>query len=136
MSQTKESNWKQHSSSLSVAKTDTKTIKRKNLTLVHTTTVTSEDYWKSQLLFGLHITEMTLWGGVLAVLKIKNGYRQCCFVFYLLKILKSLIFYRVVTKISSCRVNTTSRRGIKRLGISFGSIFLLFSNKSSWGPLS
>ena len=29
----------------------------------------------------------------------------------------------VVTKISSCRVNTTSRRGIKRLGISFGSIF-------------
>ena len=43
---------------------------------------------------------------------------------------------RVVTKISSCRVNTTSRRGIKRLGISCGSIFLLFSNKSSWGPLS
>ena len=42
---------------------------------------------------------------------------------------------RVVTKISSCRVNTTSRRGIKRLGISFGSIFLLFSNKSSRGPL-
>ena len=43
---------------------------------------------------------------------------------------------RVVTKISSCRVNTTSRRGIKRLGISFGSIFLLFSKKSSRGPLS
>ena len=42
----------------------------------------------------------------------------------------------VVTKISSCRVNTTSRRRIKRLGISCGSIFLLFSNKSSWGPLS
>ena len=30
----------------------------------------------------------------------------------------------------------TSRRGIKRVGISFGSIFLLFSNKSSRGPLS
>ena len=45
-------------------------------------------------------------------------------------------FIRVVTKISSCRVNTTSRQGIKRLGISCGSIFLLFSNKSSWGPLS
>ena len=43
---------------------------------------------------------------------------------------------RVVTKISSCRVNTTSWRGIKRLAISFGSIFLLFSNKSSRGPLS
>ena len=43
---------------------------------------------------------------------------------------------RIVTKISSCRVNTTSRQGIKRLGISFGSIFLLFSNKSSRGPLS
>ena len=41
---------------------------------------------------------------------------------------------RVVTKISSCRVNTTRRRGFKRLGISFGSIFLLFSNKSSRGP--
>ena len=43
---------------------------------------------------------------------------------------------RVVTKISSCQVVTTSRQGIKRLGISFGSIFLLFSNKSSLGPLS
>ena len=40
---------------------------------------------------------------------------------------------RVVTKISSCQVNTTSRWGIKWLGISFGSIFLLFSNKSSRG---
>ena len=29
-----------------------------------------------------------------------------------------------VTKISSCGVNTTSRQGIKQLGISFGSIFL------------
>ena len=43
---------------------------------------------------------------------------------------------RVVTKISSCQVNTTSRRGIKQQGISFGSIFLLFSNKSSRGPHS
>ena len=40
-----------------------------------------------------------------------------------------VLFHRVVTKISS-------RRGIKQLGISFGSIFLLFSNKSSRGPLS
>ena len=31
--------------------------------------------------------------------------------------------YRDVTKISSCQVNTTSRQGIKQLGISFGSIF-------------
>ena len=37
---------------------------------------------------------------------------------------------RVVTKISSCQVNTTSRQGIKQLGISFGSIFLLFSYES------
>ena len=43
---------------------------------------------------------------------------------------------RVVTKMSSCQVTTTSTRGIKQLGISFGSIFLLFSNKSSQGPLS
>ena len=43
---------------------------------------------------------------------------------------------RVVTKISSCGVNTTSRRGIIWLGISFGSIFLLFSDESSWGLLS
>ena len=39
------------------------------------------------------------------------------------------IINRVVTKISSCRVNTTSRRGIKRLGISFGSIFFHFPIK-------
>ena len=38
-----------------------------------------------------------------------------------------------VTKISSCRVNTTSRRAIKQLGISFGSLFLLFSNEGSRG---
>ena len=57
-------------------------------------TVTSEDSRKSQLLFGLNITEnMTLWGGVLAVLKMKNGYRQCCFDIYFLQLLKSLIFY-------------------------------------------
>ena len=47
-----------------------------------------------------------------------------------------IMLIRVVTKISSCRVNKTSRRGIKQVGISFGSIFLLFSNKSSRGPLS
>ena len=47
----------------------------------------------------------------------------------------SITSSRVVTKISSYRVDTTSRRGIKQLGISFGSIFLLFSNKSSRGPL-
>ena len=41
--------------------------------------------------------------------------------------------FRVVTKISSCRVNTTSRRGIKRLGISFGSIFVLFPIKVAGG---
>ena len=44
-----------------------------------------------------------------------------------------LSFCRAVTKISSFWVNTTSRQGIKRLGVSFGSIFLLFSYKSSWG---
>ena len=33
---------------------------------------------------------------------------------------------RVLTKISSCRVNTTSRWGIKQLGVSFCSVFLLF----------
>ena len=41
-----------------------------------------------------------------------------------------------VTKISSCWVHTTSRWGIKQLGISFGSIFLLFSYESSQGPHS
>ena len=33
---------------------------------------------------------------------------------------------RDVTKISSFQVNTTSRRGIKQLGISFSAMFLLF----------
>ena len=37
------------------------------------------------------------------------------------------IMARVVTKISSCRVNTTSRQGIKQLGVSFGFVFLLYS---------
>ena len=40
-------------------------------------------------------------------------------------------YFRAVTKISSRRVNTTSRWGIKQLGISFGSIFLPFSHESS-----
>ena len=43
---------------------------------------------------------------------------------------------RIVTMISSCWVNTTSRRVIKQQGISIGSIFLLFSYESSWGPRS
>ena len=34
------------------------------------------------------------------------------------------------------RVNTTSRQGIKQLGISFGSIFLLLSSESNGGPHS
>ena len=56
-----------------------------------------------------------------------------CRVAYSASISELHIIDRVVIKISSCRVNTTSRRGIKRLGIPFGSIFLLFSNKSSRG---
>ena len=40
---------------------------------------------------------------------------------------------RVVRKISSCRVNTTSGREIKQVGISFGSIFLLFSYERGRG---
>ena len=44
--------------------------------------------------------------------------------------------HRVVTMILCRWVSTTSRQGIKQLGISFGSIFLLFSNKSSQGPHS
>ena len=39
----------------------------------------------------------------------------------------------VVTKNLSYRVSTTSRLGIKQLGVSFGPIFLLFSYESSWG---
>ena len=49
------------------------------------------------------------------------------------RIALTLDFLRAVTKISSCRVNTTSKRGFKQLGISFGSIFLLFSCESSRG---
>ena len=43
---------------------------------------------------------------------------------------------RVVTKILSYRINITSRWGMKKLGISFGSIFLLFSNESGCRPHS
>ena len=41
--------------------------------------------------------------------------------------------YRVVTKISSCRVNTTSRRGIKRLGISLVLFFFYSPIKVAGG---
>ena len=40
---------------------------------------------------------------------------------------------KALIKISSCRANGTSRRGIQQLGILFDSIFLLFSYKSGWG---
>ena len=40
---------------------------------------------------------------------------------------------RAVTKISICRVNTTSRQGIKQLGICFGSIFFYFPIKVARG---
>ena len=40
---------------------------------------------------------------------------------------------RVVTKISRCWVNTTSRQGIKQLRVSFGSMFLLLSFKVARG---
>ena len=36
-------------------------------------------------------------------------------------------------RVPSCWVKTTSRWGIKQLGVTFGSIFLPFSNKSSRG---
>ena len=49
---------------------------------------------------------------------------------YIIKI-KNVLINRAVTKISSCWVRTTSRQGIKQLGISLASIFLLFSYESS-----
>ena len=39
---------------------------------------------------------------------------------------KSIYRYRVVTEISSCWVNTTSRQGIKQLWNSFGSVSSIF----------
>ena len=51
---------------------------------------------------------------------------------YIIKIKNVVInVNRAVTKISSCWVRTTSRRGIKQLEFSFASIFLLFSYESS-----
>ena len=41
---------------------------------------------------------------------------------------------RVVTKISSCRVNTTSRRGIKQVGIFLVIFFLALAFATSWQP--
>ena len=40
---------------------------------------------------------------------------------------------RVVTKNSRCWVNTTSRRGIKQLGVSFSSFFFSFPLKVAGG---
>ena len=48
-----------------------------------------------------------------------------------LPMLRYRYMHRDFIKISSCRVNTTSRRGIKQLQISFGSIFLLFPVKAA-----
>ena len=47
-----------------------------------------------------------------------------------------ITLFRVVTKMSSGQINTTRRRGINQLGVSFGSTFLLFSFESSQGPHS
>ena len=41
----------------------------------------------------------------------------------------SLIYSLVVTKISSCGLNTTSRQGVRQLGISLGSSFFYFPIK-------
>ena len=38
-----------------------------------------------------------------------------------------------IQSVSNCWVNTTSRWGIRQLGISFGSIFLLFPMKVTLG---
>jgi len=68
-------------------------------------------------------------------------YKLCCLIkgiipFSKYQYISCCPWIRVVTNISSCRVSTTSRRGIKQQGISFGSIFPVFPNKSSWGPHS
>ena len=47
-----------------------------------------------------------------------------------------MMLIRAVIEISSCQANDTSRREIQQLGILFGSIFLLFSNKGRWGSPS
>ena len=70
-------------------------------------------------------------GGV-GLEKTIKGERLCSFCIYTL-IIQLLLLSRVVTKISNCWVNTTSRWEIKQLGISFGSIFLLFSYESNLG---
>ena len=41
--------------------------------------------------------------------------------------------YKAVTKISSCRLRTTSRRGIKQLGISLVLFFISFPMKVAVG---
>ena len=46
-----------------------------------------------------------------------------------------LAFNWAATKISSSHVQTTSRQGIKLLGISIGSIFVSFFYESSLQPL-
>ena len=80
-------------------------------------------------------------GGIPSTLKLNNFIQAISTKLkpFFLKFIQNrplLLSHSVVTKISSCWVHTTSRRGIKQLGISCGSIFLLFSNKSSQGPHS
>ena len=75
------------------------------------------------------------WGAGVGLEKTIKGERLCSFCNYTL-IIQLLLLSRVVAKISNCWVNTTSRWEIKQLGISFGSIFLLFSYASNLGPRS
>ena len=74
-------------------------------------------------------------GGGVRLEKTIKGERLCSFCNYTL-IIRLLLLSWVVTKISNYWANTTSRWGIKQLGISFGSIFLLFSDESNLGPCS
>ena len=52
------------------------------------------------------------------------------------KFINGIIAGNHVTKIISCQVITSSRQGIKQLGISFGFILILFAYESSYGSRS
>ena len=101
--------------------------------------------WHSDCFFMFYI--------ILKVIQCFNSYfkyfcKLCTYIFFLSwitlfvinKKIIIIIFIRAVAKTSSCRVYAISRREIVQLGISLGSVFLLFPMKvagahahSNWG---
>ena len=76
---------------------------------------------------------LTMWFPLTLSVLLKSG--QTADVFSVMKWRPEICLQFAGYKISRCRVNTTRRQPIKQLGMSFGSMFLLFPNENSHGAI-